>query len=38
LSDPVVNITVYELEFEAPPVHNRCSAYPQLHTGEALLK
>ena len=38
LSDPIVNITVFEMEFEAPPVHNRCSAYPQLHTGEAFLE
>ncbi|MCJ7736351.1 MAG: alpha-L-fucosidase [Anaerolineae bacterium] len=38
LSDPIVNITVLEMQFEEPPVHNRCSAYPQLHTGEAFHK
>ena len=38
LSDPIVNITVLEMEFEEPPVQNRCSAYPQLHTGEAFFK
>jgi alpha-L-fucosidase len=36
--DPIANITVFEMEFEAPPVHKRCSAYPQLHVGEDLLK
>jgi hypothetical protein len=36
--DPVANITVFEMEFEEPPVHKRCSAYPQLHVGEALIK
>jgi alpha-L-fucosidase len=36
--DPVANITVFEMEFEEPPVHHRCSAYPQLHVGEDLLK
>jgi len=33
LRDPVANVTVLELEFEAPPVHRRCSGYPQLHGG-----
>jgi len=37
-ADPVANVTVYEMTFEAPPMHNRCSAYPQLHGGEALLE
>jgi alpha-L-fucosidase len=36
--DPIANITVYELEFEELPVQYRCSAYPQLHFGEQLVK
>jgi hypothetical protein len=36
--DPVANITVFEMEFEEPPVHIWCSAYPQLHAGEDMLK
>jgi alpha-L-fucosidase len=36
--DPIANITVFEMEFEEPPVHRRCSAYPQLHVGEALIE
>ncbi|MCC7490830.1 MAG: alpha-L-fucosidase [Fimbriimonadaceae bacterium] len=31
--DAICNISLLELEFEAPPVHRRCSAYPQLHGG-----
>ena len=38
LRDPIANVTVLELEFEAPPVHRRGSAYPQLHGGRAYLK
>ncbi|MBT3379306.1 MAG: alpha-L-fucosidase [Lentisphaerae bacterium] len=38
LRDPIANITVLELEFEEPPVHRRCSAYPQLHGGRASLE
>ena len=37
LRDPVANVAVFELEFEAPPVHRRCSAYPQLHGGRQWL-
>ncbi|MBI5835103.1 MAG: alpha-L-fucosidase [Armatimonadetes bacterium] len=33
LRDPIANVTIFELEFEAPPVQRRCSAYPQLHGG-----
>jgi alpha-L-fucosidase len=34
MQDVVANVTVLELEFEEPPVHHRCSAYPQLHEGK----
>jgi alpha-L-fucosidase len=33
LRDPIANVSVLELEFEEPPVHRRCSAFPQLHGG-----
>lgn len=33
IQDPIANITLYALEFEEPPIHHRCSAYPQLHRG-----
>jgi len=33
LRDAIANVTLYELEFEEPPVHHRGSAYPQLHRG-----
>lgn len=35
--DAITNITVLELEFEETPVHHRCSAYPQMYAGRALL-
>jgi len=34
LRDPIANVTVLELEFEAPPVQRRCVAFPQLHGGK----
>jgi len=37
LRDPIANVTVLELEFEAPPVQRRASAYPQLHGGRQWL-
>ena len=37
IKDPIANVTVYALEFEEPPVHHRCAAYPQLHVGEKLV-
>jgi alpha-L-fucosidase len=31
--DTIAKVTVLELEFEEPPVHRFCLAYPQLHRG-----
>ena len=31
--DAIAGVTVFELEFEAEPRFERCSAYPQLHGG-----
>jgi alpha-L-fucosidase len=31
--DAIANVSVLELEFEAPPVHRRRMTYPQLHQG-----
>jgi hypothetical protein len=31
--DAIANVSVLELEFEAPPVHRRRMIYPQLHQG-----
>lgn len=37
IKDPIANVTVYALEFEEPPQHRHCAAYPQLQVGEKLV-
>jgi hypothetical protein len=37
IQDPIANVTVYALEFEEPPRHRHCAAYPQLQVGEKLV-
>ncbi len=34
--DRIANVTILEMEFISPPVHYRCSHYPQLHLGRDL--